>query len=142
MLTEGTATQGNAQVLTRQQPFPEAKDRTVIYNEIIGERLVRPPEPSGRGSDDVWNFISRCWSPSLNDRPDANLAMNALNDVADAVEVGRKNVSGELYGRQSRAEIDATVDRRSSTKPRPLEASRRWCTDPENSSASIDFRHP
>jgi hypothetical protein len=41
-------------------------------------------------SDDVWNFISRCWSPSRDSRPDVDFVMNALNDAADAVEARRR----------------------------------------------------
>ena len=68
-----------------------------------------------------WNFISRCWSPSRDDRPDVDFAMNALNDAADAVEVRRRKlyattsdqgkrtsrrVSGASYGYRSQAEVD------------------------------------
>ena len=95
------ATQARIQVLTRQKPFPGVKDRVVMYNVVIGKRPARPPGPNEWVSDDVWNLISRCWSPSLDDRPDVDHAMNVLNDAADAVEVGCKNASGELHRRQS-----------------------------------------
>jgi len=80
------------QVITEQQPFPGAKDGVIIYNVVIGERPARPPGPNEWLSDDVWNFISRCWSPSWDGRPDVEFAMNALNDAADAVEVKRRKL--------------------------------------------------
>ena len=77
-------------MITGQQPFPGARDGMVIYNVVAGERPCRPAGPDEWLSDDVWNFISRCWSSLRDGRPDANFAMNALND---AVEVRRR----ELY---------------------------------------------
>lgn len=65
----------------------------VIYNVVSGERPSRPPGPTEWLSDDVWDFISRCWSPLWDSRPDVNFAMNVLNDMADAIEVSRR----ELY---------------------------------------------
>jgi len=65
----------------------------IIYNVVTGERPARPPGPDGWISDDVWNFISRCWSSSSDGRPDVDFAMNALDDAAD-VEVKRR----KLYG--------------------------------------------
>jgi len=73
----------------------------MIYNVINGERPARPPGPNEWLSDDVWNFISRCWS--RDGRPDVEFAMNALNDTADAVEVKRRKpyVSGNDPGRRT-----------------------------------------
>jgi len=82
--------QGSVQVITRKQPFPGAKDGVIIYSVVAGVRPARPQESNELVSDNVWNFISRCWSSSWNGRPDANLAINALNDAADAVEIRRK----------------------------------------------------
>ena len=79
-------------MITGQQPFPGAKDGVIIYNVVIGERPARPPGSNEWLSDDVWNFISRCWSPSWDGRPDVEFAMNALNDAADAVEVKRRKL--------------------------------------------------
>ena len=90
MFIPGIMTQDTIQAITGQQPFPGAKDGVIIYNVVTGERPARPPGPNEWLSDDVWNFISRCWSPSLDGRPDVNFAMNALNDAADAVEVRRR----------------------------------------------------
>ena len=64
----------------------------IIYNVVTGERPPRPQEPNELVSDDIWDFISRCWSASWDGRPDANLAIGALNDAADAVEVRRRKV--------------------------------------------------
>lgn len=77
-------------MLTGQQPFPGAKDGVIIYNVVIGERPTRPVVPNEWVSDDIWNFISRCWSPSPDGRPDVNFAINALNDAADSIEVRRR----------------------------------------------------
>lgn len=78
------------QVATGQQPFPMTKDGVIIYNVVTGERPGRPLGPSEWVSDDVWSFISRCWSESWDHRPDVDFAMNALNDAADAAEVRRR----------------------------------------------------
>ncbi|KAF9648264.1 kinase-like protein [Thelephora ganbajun] len=80
------------QVITGQQPFHGVKDGVIIYNVVTGERPSRPPGTNEWVSDDVWNFISRCWSPSWDGRPDVNFAMNALNDAADAVEDMRRKL--------------------------------------------------
>jgi len=82
----------SVQVVTEQQPFPGAKDGVIIYNVVIGERPARPPGPNEWLSDDVWNFISKCWPQSRDGRPDVEFAMNALNDAADAVEVKRRKL--------------------------------------------------
>ena len=97
-----------AQVTTGEQPFPGAKDGVVIDSVVMGERPSRPSNTNEWVSDDVWNFISRCWSPSWDGRPDLDFAINALNDAADAVEARRRksymtndkdtSPSGELYG--------------------------------------------
>ena len=77
-------------MLTRKQPFPGAKDGVIIYSVVTGERPARPQEPNELVSDNVWNFISRCWSSSWDARPDVDFAINALHDAADAVEVRRR----------------------------------------------------
>ena len=64
----------------------------IIYHVVTGERPSRPPGPNEWLSDDVWNFISRCWSSSWDGRPDLNFAMNTLNDVANAAELRRMEV--------------------------------------------------
>ena len=97
-----------AQVTTGEQPFPGAKDGVVIDSVVMGERPSRPSNTNEWVSDDVWNFISQCWSPSWDGRPDLDFAINALNDAADAVEARRRksymtndkdtSPSGELYG--------------------------------------------
>jgi hypothetical protein len=76
-------------VTTGLQPFAGAKDGVIIYGIITGERPSRPPGANDWLSDDVWNFISRCWSPSRDGRPDVEFAINALNDAADVVETRR-----------------------------------------------------
>lgn len=77
------------QVLTGEQPFPRSKDGVIIYNVVTG---MRPDRPQGNEwvSDDVWNFISRCWSSPSDGRPDVDFAMNALDDAADAIEHRRR----------------------------------------------------
>jgi len=90
---QGTNTQGSIQVITGQQPFPGARDGVIIYSVVTGERPNRPLAPNEWVSDDIWDFISRCWSPSWDSRPDVNFAMNTLNDAADAVGVRR----GKMY---------------------------------------------
>ena len=74
-------------MVTGLQPFPGAKDGVIIYNVSLGGRPGRPPGPNEWLSDDVWNCISRCWSPSWDGRPDISFAMNALNDAVNVVEV-------------------------------------------------------
>ena len=90
--TSGTATQGSLQAITGQQPFPGAEDGVITCNIVAGERPGRPAGPNEWLSDDVWNFIARCWFPLRDARPDVNFAVNALNDAAGAVEVRRKKL--------------------------------------------------
>ena len=113
----GTVAQDSVQAITGQQPFPGAKDGVIIYNVVTGERPGRPAGPNEWLSDDVWNFISRCWSPSRDGRPDVNFAMNALNDAADAIEVRRRklyvntNDQGKrTFRRVSKNAVDDAVD--------------------------------
>ena len=88
-----TVTKDDTQAITGQELFPSAmKDDIVRYHVITGDRPDHPSGPNEWLSDDVWNFISRCWSPSRDGRPDADFAMNALNDAADAVEVRRRKL--------------------------------------------------
>jgi len=63
----------------------------IAYNVVLGGRPGRPLANEWL-SDDVWNCISRCWSPSWDGRPDIGFAMNGLNDAADAVEVRRRKL--------------------------------------------------
>ena len=77
------------QVITRSGPFP-GRDGQIIFDVISGRRPVRPTSPNEWLPDDVWNLISR--SLQWDDRPDADFAMNALNDAADAVEVGGRKL--------------------------------------------------
>ena len=77
-------------MITEQQPFPGAKDGVIIYSVVTGERPVRPSGSNEWVSDDMWNFIARCWSPSWDGRPDVTFAINALNDAADAIEIRRR----------------------------------------------------
>jgi len=63
-----------------------------MRNVFIGERLAPPPGPNEWLSDDIWNLLSRCWSPLWDGRPDAESSMNALNDAADAFKVKRRNM--------------------------------------------------
>jgi len=103
--TQGTGAKGSIQVIAGQMPFPGAEDGVIIYDVVIGERPSRPPALNEWVSDDVWNFVSRCWSPSWDGRPDVNFAMNALNDAADAVEVKRRKMhttTNDQGGRTSR----------------------------------------
>ena len=85
----GITTKGKIQVITGQQPFPGVKDGVVIYDVVSGERPCRPSDPNKWTSENVWNFISGCWSPSLNIRPDVNFATTTLTNAADAVDVTR-----------------------------------------------------
>ena len=62
----------------------------IIHNVVGGERPGRPPGPNEWLSDVVWNFISRCWSASWDERPDVDFVINTLNDAADAVGAGRR----------------------------------------------------
>ena len=89
----GTATKGSVQVITGQQPFPGAKDSMTIFKIVAGERPGCPPDPNEWVSDDVWIFISRCWSALLDSRPDVKFTTNTLTDVVDTVEVRHR----ELY---------------------------------------------
>jgi serine/threonine protein kinase len=134
-----TAINGAIQVITEQQPFPETEDGMIVYNVVTGERQGRPLESNEWVSDDVWNFISRCWSPSWDGRPDVNFAMNALNDAADAVEARRRKLytaTKDRGKRTSRRESSASqgcsheqiltvvIVRCSPAKSRPIEVLR------------------
>ena len=136
MFIPGIMTQDTIQAITGQRPFPGAGDGMIVYNVITGGRPARPPGPNEWLSDDVWNFISRCWSPSLDGRPDVNFAINALNDAADAVEVRRgksyattndqgkrtsRRVSGTSHRHKPRRGIDCVVNRRSPAQPRHID---------------------
>ena len=124
-------------MLTEQQPFPGTKDGVIIYTVVTGDRPGRPLAPSEWLSDDVWNFISRCWSPSWEGRPDVNFAINALNDAADVVEVERRKlytatndqgqrtshrVPGASCGSYHEQILTIVLNRRSPAKSRPTEA--------------------
>jgi hypothetical protein len=85
-----TTVNDSVQVVTGEQPFPGAKDGTIIYRVVTGDRPSRPSGVNEWVSDDVWDFICRCWSPSLDGRPDVDFAMNALNGAADDVEARRR----------------------------------------------------
>jgi len=88
----GAATEDGIQVITGQPPFPSAKDKAIAHNVITGGRPGRPPGTNEWLSDDVWNTISRCWSPSWDNRPDVDFVVGALNDAADVAEVERRKV--------------------------------------------------
>ncbi|KAF9648289.1 kinase-like protein [Thelephora ganbajun] len=90
------------QVITGQQPFPGARDGMIIYSVATGERPDRPPDPNEWLSDDLWDLISRCWSPSRDSRPDVNFAMSVLDNAADAVEVGRGESCAITYDQEKR----------------------------------------
>ena len=98
----GTVTKDSIQVITGQQPFPGAKDGVIIYKVVTGERPGRPAGPNEWLSDDVWNFISRCWSPSRDTRPDVDFAVNALNDAAGTVEVKRRKLHATTNDQERR----------------------------------------
>ena len=93
---------------TGKQPFPRAKDGIIIYNVVTGERPARPSEPNEWVSDNVWNFISRCWSPSWDGRPDVDFAMNTLNGAADAVEVRRRKTYATAADQEKRTSCRGT----------------------------------
>ena len=124
-------------MITEQQPFPGTKDGVIIYTVVTGDRPGRPLAPNEWLSDDIWNFISRCWSPSWEGRPDVNFAINALNDAADAVEVRRRKlytatndqgqstshrVPGASCGSYHEQILTLVINRRSLAKSRPTEA--------------------
>ncbi|KAF9781352.1 kinase-like domain-containing protein [Thelephora terrestris] len=77
------------QVITGLQPFPGDYDDVIIHNVATGERPSQPPCMIEWVSDDIWNFISRCWSASRDDRPDVEFAVNTLNDATNASEARR-----------------------------------------------------
>jgi len=113
------------QVVTGEQPFPGAEGGPIVYNVISGERPSRPSGPNEWVSDDLWNFICRCWSPSWDGRPDVEFAINALNDAADTIETRRRNLyvtqgqgnttsrsgSGASFGYRSRTQLDGRDQR-------------------------------
>ena len=86
----GTAPEGSVEVITGMKLFPGAKDGVIIFYVVTGERPARPQGLNEWVSDDVWNFITRCWSPSWDSRPDVTFAINALDDAADAIEARRR----------------------------------------------------
>ena len=88
-------------MVARKQPFPGAKDGVIIWTVVTGERPARPQEPNELVSDNVWNFISRCWS-SWDGRPDVDFAINALHDAADAVEIRKAHATATNQGKRTR----------------------------------------
>ena len=98
-------------MITRKQPFPGLKDGVIIYTVVTGERPARPQEPNELVSDNVWNFISRCWSSSRDERPDVDFAINALHDAADAVEVRRRKAHATATDQGKRTRRGTGVSR-------------------------------
>ena len=78
----------NVQVVTGEQPFSGVEEDAIVWKVVEGERPSRPPGPNEWVSDDIWTFISSCWSPSLDCRPNVEFAVDALDDAADAVGAG------------------------------------------------------
>ena len=68
-----------------QRPFPGAK-YSIIDNVVTGTRPHRPSSSNEWLSGDIWDLISRCWSPLQGNRPDPNAIINTLNDAGDTVE--------------------------------------------------------
>ena len=97
----GTATESSIKVTTGLQPFQGIKDGAIMYDVVTHERPVRPSEPNEWTSDDVWNFISRCWGPSWDGRPDMDCIVNVLNDAADGIEVRRREAPKDQGKRTS-----------------------------------------
>ena len=98
----GTATEGSIKVTTGLEPFPGAKDGVIMYNVVTGERPARPSLPNEWISDDVWNFISRCWGRSWDGRPDVDCVVNILNDAANSIEVRRQGAPNDWGKRTQR----------------------------------------
>ena len=94
--TSALEIEGGIQVVTRHEPFPETKGGQIICSIVTGELQTRPLGPSVWVSDEAWNFISQCWSLSWVDRPDANFAVNALNNAADAIEAQKLDATLEI----------------------------------------------
>ena len=99
----GTANKYSIQVITEQKPFSGTRAGAIICKIVTGERPGRPLGPNEWLSDSVWDFISRCWSPSLDDRPDVKFTMNALNDAADVVDIrhGKLRTTTNDQGKQT-----------------------------------------
>ena len=102
-------TKGSTQITARQQPFPGVKDRTVIHNVIAGVRPSRPQDSNEWVLDNVWDLISRCWSSSLDSRPDAEFTTNTLTDAADAAEARRRSLD-TVQERRASHQISGTSD--------------------------------
>ena len=98
-------------MITRKQPFPGVKDGVIICTVVTGERPTRPQESNELVSDNVWNFISRCWSSSRDGRPDVDFAINALHDAADAVEVKRREAHATATNQGERTRRGTGVSR-------------------------------
>lgn len=93
------------------------KDGVIIYNVVSGERPPRPPGLNEWVSDDVWNLISSCWTPSRDDRPGVDFIINALNDAADTAEVRRgKMYAANNQGRGTHRKSSALYERRSGAR--------------------------
>jgi len=76
------------QVLTGKQPSFEDEGK------IIGD-IAQPthlPDPNEWVSGDVWDLISKCWSASLDERPDPGTITNTLDDAGDTVELRRRGL--------------------------------------------------
>jgi len=78
---------------------------------VTGERPVRPQESNELVSDNVWNFIPRCWSSSWDGRPDVDFAINALHDAADAVEIRRRKAHATTTNQEERTRRETGVSR-------------------------------
>jgi serine/threonine protein kinase len=103
----GTANKCSIQVITEQKPFSGTRAGAIICKIVTGERPGRPPGPNEWLSDNVWDFISRCWSPSLDGRPNVKFVMNALNDAADAVDIrhGKLRTTTNGQGKQTSRQV-------------------------------------
>lgn len=117
------------QVITGIQPFWGAKDGVIIYNVVTGQRPGRPNEGI---SNDLWRFISDCWSSSLDERPDSQSVASILNDAVDGVAITYTRQPGETLPRPdnptpecrmtpvTHQQTEAKTRSRGGVKPKPL----------------------
>jgi len=91
-LVSRTEARAIVQVLTGKQP--SFGDEGKIIGGIA--RPAYPPDLNERISGDVWDLICRYRPASLDERPDPDTVINALDDAGDTVELWRGLEEAEL----------------------------------------------
>ncbi|KAJ8588144.1 kinase-like protein, partial [Rhizopogon salebrosus TDB-379] len=70
-------------VLTNRSPFYYLNDAAVIRCIYTGEKPNRLRYPALSGK--YWNFIEKCWSAAVNDRPSTDKVAQVISDEFDSL---------------------------------------------------------